>query len=121
MKAARSDAADPYDLAGHVDDLESLQEVLTVVGQGGPVGTELLADALLDLVDGQADARGQVTGGNDDRRLTDDLVLSVDNFCELRERLQAVVGVRFLGRLLRRLPGRLPALLVVMFKNGPPC
>ena len=54
---ARPDAADPDDLAGHVDDLESLQELLPVVGQGRPVGAELLSDAVLDLVDREADAR----------------------------------------------------------------
>ena len=44
-----ADAADAHDLAGHVDDLEALEQMAPVVLQRGPVGAELLADRVLRL------------------------------------------------------------------------
>ena len=46
----RADAADPDDLAGHVDQLEPLEQLAAIVLQGRPVGAELVVDHLLDLV-----------------------------------------------------------------------
>ena len=45
----RADAADADDLAGDVDELEPLEQVASVVLQGGPVGAELLVDRVLAL------------------------------------------------------------------------
>ena len=59
-EGARADAADTHDLAGGVDDLEALEQVAAVILQRRPVGAELLVDRLLDLVGGDADARGRV-------------------------------------------------------------
>jgi len=42
-----ADAANTDDLAGHVHDLEALQQVAPIVLQGGPVGVELFADIRL--------------------------------------------------------------------------
>ena len=55
-----ADAADAHDLAGHVDDLEALQEPAPIVLQGRPVGAELVVDDALELVDRETDARCQV-------------------------------------------------------------
>jgi hypothetical protein len=70
------DAAHAHDFAGHVRDLEVLQQVAPVTLQGGPVGAELPADHLSQLIGGDAGCGGQVTGGDDDRRLADDPVLT---------------------------------------------
>ena len=43
----RADATDTHDLAGDVDDLESLEQVASVILQRGPVGAELLMDRVL--------------------------------------------------------------------------
>ena len=56
-ECSRADAADAHDLASDVDDLEPLEQVSPIVLQGGPVGAELLADRLLQLVGGQTVAR----------------------------------------------------------------
>ena len=48
----RADAADPDDLARHVDDLELLEQVTAVGLQGGAVGAELLVDGMPQLVGG---------------------------------------------------------------------
>ena len=44
----------PDDLAGHVDDLEPLEQVAPVVLQRRPVRAELVVDRVLDLVGGDA-------------------------------------------------------------------
>ena len=71
----RADAADAHDLAGHVDDLEPLQQVAPIVLQRGPVGAELLVDRVLRARRRHAVGRVQVAGRDDDRRLADDPVL----------------------------------------------
>ena len=96
-----ADAAHPHHLAGHVDQLEPLQQPALIVPQGGPVGAELLAEHPLHLVGGQAVGRFQVTGWDHDRGLADDPVLAVDQLTELGQRLQAVAGVCLGGALLR--------------------
>ena len=106
MKATRADTADPDDLAGHVDHLEPLQQMATVVLQRGAVGAELLVDDLLELVGRHAGGVGELSRGDHDRRLTDDAVLAVDEFCQLGQRLQAVVRAR-LQRPSCELPSRL--------------
>ena len=60
----RPDAADAHDLAGHVDDLEPLEQVAAIVLQRLAVGAELLVDHVLQLVDGEPDAAapGLATG-----------------------------------------------------------
>ncbi len=102
-----ADAAHADHLAGHVDDLEALQQVAAVLLQGGPVGPELLVDHVLELV-GRVAVHGlQVAGGDDHRWLAHDPVAAVDHLAELRQGLQAVAGVRLLGVLA----GELLALL----------
>ena len=101
------DAADADDLAGHVHDLEALQQVPPVILQGGPVGAELLVDRRHELAGGQAVGGGQVTRRDHDRRLADDPVVPIDQLAELGQRLQAVTRVRLRGGLLRPLPGQL--------------
>ena len=113
MNARVPDAAHADHLAGHVHDLEALQQVPPVVLQGGPVGAELLADQVVDLVRGQAVGGGQVARRDHDRRLADDPVLAVDQLAELGQRLQAVAGVRLRGSLLRPLLRRLRRLLLL--------
>ena len=61
MNARSPDAADAHDLVGHVDDLEPLEEVAAIVRQRLAVGAELLVDHVFHLVDGETDARGQVS------------------------------------------------------------
>ena len=51
-KRPGADTAHANHLAGHVHDLEAFQQVTPVVLQGGPVGAELLADRVADLVGG---------------------------------------------------------------------
>src|SRR6185437_16189339 len=79
-----ADAADTDDFAGHVHDLEALQQVALVVPQGGPVGAELVTYQLVDLVGGNTGRGGQVAGRDDDRRLADDLVPPVRQLTQLR-------------------------------------
>ena len=105
------DAADAHDLAGHVDHFESLEQPASIILQGLSVGAELLVDDALELLDRQADARGQVTQRDHDRRLADDPVPAVDLLGQLRQGLQAVAAVRLLGRLLGLLLGLLVDLL----------
>jgi hypothetical protein len=45
-----ADAAGTDDLAGEVDDLELLEQMASVLLQGGPVGPQLFADDVFDLV-----------------------------------------------------------------------
>ena len=114
MKAPGADAAHPHHLAGHVDDLELLQQPALIIAQGGPVGAELLMEHPLDLVAGQAVGGFQVPHRDHDRWLADDPVPAVDQLAELGQRLQAVMGVRLGGHLLGVLlgpPGRLGLLL----------
>jgi hypothetical protein len=49
MNAWVPDAANPHDLAGHVHNLEALQQVPPVLWQSGMVGAELLTYQLVDL------------------------------------------------------------------------
>ena len=56
--------------------------------------------------------RGQVAQRDHDRRLADDPVLAVDELGELRQRLQAVAGVRLRGGLLGALLALLRLLLL---------
>ena len=58
-----SDAAHADHFAGGVHDLETLQQPPPVVWQGGPVGAELLADHLVDLIGGQPVGGGPVANG----------------------------------------------------------
>ena len=51
-EGARADAPDPDDLAGHVDDLEPLEQKTPVVLQRRTVSPELLVDHMLQLVRG---------------------------------------------------------------------
>ena len=44
---AGADAAHAHDLAGHVHDLKTLQQVTPIVLQRGPVGAQLLTERLL--------------------------------------------------------------------------
>ena len=103
-----ADAADPDDLAGHVDDLELLQQVPPVVLQGGPVLPELVVHRLLDVVGGHPVLLLEVPDRDHDRRLADDPVAAVDQFAELGQGLQAVPGARLAQVLLGLLgrPGR---------------
>ena len=57
---AGADAADADDLAGHVDELEALQQLAPIVRQGRPVRAELVVDQPAELVGGQAVGVGQV-------------------------------------------------------------
>ena len=66
-----ADAAHTDHLVGHVDDLEAIQQAALVLSQGGPVGLELLADQVVDVVGRDAGDGGQVARGDDDRRLAD--------------------------------------------------
>ena len=45
-----ADAAHPDHLAGHIDQLEPLQQLAPIILQGSPVGTELRTDVALSLV-----------------------------------------------------------------------
>ena len=102
-----ADAAHADHLAGHVDDLEALQQMAAVLLQRRSVGPELLVDRVLDLV-GRVPVHGlEVAGGDDHRWLAHDPVAAVDHLAELRQGLQAVAGVR----LLDGLAGDLLALL----------
>ena len=65
-----------------------------IVAQGGPLGAELLMEDALDLVGRQAVGGCHVPRRNDDRRLTDNPVASVDPLAELGQRLQAVARAR---------------------------
>ena len=51
-EAPGADAAHPDHLAGHVDDLELLQQPAAIILEGGPVGAELLVEHPLHLVAG---------------------------------------------------------------------
>ena len=51
----------PYDLVGHVDDVELLEEVAAVVLQRLAVVAELFVDHVFQLVDGESDAWRQVS------------------------------------------------------------
>ena len=101
------DAADADDLAGHVDHLESFEQLAAIVRQRLAIRAELLVDHAFHLVDREADARRQVTQRDDDRRLAHDPVPAVDSLGQLRQGLQAVAGVRLPGLLLGGLLGRL--------------
>ena len=61
MNARSPDAADAHDLVGHVDDFELLEEVAAIVLQRLAVGAELFVDHVFHLVDGETDARCQVS------------------------------------------------------------
>ena len=65
----RADAPDPDDLAGHIDDLELLQQMAAVVLQRRAVGTELFEDRVLKLVGGHPVGWPEVSGRDDDRWL----------------------------------------------------
>jgi hypothetical protein len=78
-----ADAAHPDHLAGHVDQLEPLQQLALVVAQGGPVGAELLPERPLHLVAGQAVGALQLPHRDHDWRLADDPVVAVDALGEL--------------------------------------
>ena len=45
-----ADAANPDDLAGHIDQFEPLQQVAAIIEQGFPVRTEPVVDSILELV-----------------------------------------------------------------------
>ena len=66
-------------------------------------------DLVLDRFGRDAEGLDQVTHGNDERRLTHDPVLTIDELREFRQRLQAVTRVRLLDRLLGCLPDPLVA------------
>src|SRR6516164_8636656 len=107
------DAADADDLAGRVHELETLQQLTPVILQGFPVGTELITDRLPGLAGRQAVGGGQVTQGDDDRRLGDDPILPIDLFAELGQGLEAVPRVRLGDRLPCPLRGQLRRLLLL--------
>ena len=107
MKARCADASHPHHLAGHVDDLEALEEMTPVLLQGGPVGAELLVNHLLDFVTRISVHGFEVPRRNHHGRLADDPVAAVDHLAELGQRLEAVAGVGLFDALL----GRLRALL----------
>jgi len=94
-----ADAAHPHHLAGHVQDLEPFQQLAPIIAEAGPVGAKLLPELVFDLVAGQTEGGFQVAGRDDDRRLTDDPVVPVDQLTELRQRLQAVAGASLRGLL----------------------
>ena len=100
MNARSPDAADADDLVGHVDDFEPFEEVAAIVRQRLAVGAELLVDHVFHLVDREPDPRCQVSQRDHDRWLADDPVPAVDMLGQLRQRLQAVAGVRLPGLLL---------------------
>ena len=97
---ARADAANAHDLAGHVDNLEVLEQVAPVVLEGGAIGAELLMDGVLHLAGGQGGKGCQLPHWDDDRRLGDDPIVSVHVLRELRKRLQAIARPRLQRELL---------------------
>jgi hypothetical protein len=109
-----ADAADAHDLAGHVDGLEPFQQVAVIVAEGGPVGTELLAQEAFHVVARNAVGGFEVPCRDDDRWLADDPVLARGQLGKLRQRLQAVARASLCGLLACDLPdtlGRLGVLL----------
>src|SRR4029453_11310742 len=77
-EGARADAADADDLPGHVDDFEAFEQVPPIRLQRGPGGGELLRGGGVHLVDRETGGPGQITQRDDDRRLADDPVPTVD-------------------------------------------
>ena len=110
-KCPGADTADTDDLASHVDDLEALEELPSIILQRLPVGAELVVNGAFELVDRQTDTRGELTKRDDDRRLTDDAVLAIHHFGKFRQGLQAVASVCLLGPLLGSLDVTLAATL----------
>ena len=99
----RTDAANADDLAGCIDDLESFEQVPSIVLQRRAIGPELLMNRVSQLVSRHANVRREFTSWDDDGWLADDPVLAVDLLRQLREGLQAVAGVclqRVLPRVL---------------------
>ena len=88
---AGADAADPDDLAGHLDHRELLEQVPPVRLQGAPV---LAQDAAQLLVQRAGLHVGKhLFGGDDHRGVADDPPPPVDQGGELIQRLRAVAGV----------------------------
>jgi hypothetical protein len=95
---AGADAADPDDLAGHLDHREPFQQVPPVRLQAAPVlvqhGLQLLIQRVgLNVAEDLLDR-------DDHRRVSDDLPPPVDHGGELAQRLHAVAGVRLGQQLL---------------------
>ena len=86
---SRSHAPDAHDLAGDVDELESLEQSASIVGQGRPVGAEQLVQALRTS-SAETPYVGQIPPGPS-RGIAHDPTLSVDHLGELREGLEAVL------------------------------
>ena len=98
-----TDAPDAHDLAGHVEHLELLEQVPSVISQRRAVAAELLVDGALELLHRVALARRQLPHRYDHRWVAEDPVATLQVLRQLREGLQAVTGVR----LLHPLPGAL--------------
>ena len=98
---AGADAADPDDLAGHLDQGELLEQVPPVGLQGAPVLAQHGADLLVDRVG--LHIAEELLDRDDRRRVADDPPLPVDHGGELAQRLHAVGGVGLGQRLLQHL------------------
>ena len=86
---ARSDAADPDHLAGHLDEPVAVEEVAAVALEALAVTAEHLEDPLLELL---GLIRGdELPRGDEQRRVADDPRLAVDHPDEAIERLHAVL------------------------------
>jgi hypothetical protein len=87
-----ADAPHADHLAGHIDQLEPLQQLTLIVAQGGLVGPELRFEVAFHRRFGEAIGGLEVPRRDHDRRLADDPVPSGDHLGKLRQRLQAVAG-----------------------------
>ena len=97
---AGADAADPDDLAGHLDQRELLEQVPPVGLQGAPVLAQHAAQLLVDRVG--LHVGEELLDRDDQRRVADDPPLPVDHGGELAQRLHAVAGVGLGQHLLGR-------------------
>ena len=83
-------AADAHDLAGHVGEVELLEQVAAVALQGPPVASQHAPQELVDLV--ALDTLEEVPDRLDEGRVADDASLPVHDVGELVEGLEAVAG-----------------------------
>ena len=91
-----------------------------IVAEGGPVGTELLAQEAFHVVARNAVGGFEVPCRDDDRWLADDPVLARDQLGKLRQRLQAVARASALVKpLLRPATVKLAASRFTSYSNGP--
>ena len=98
---ARSDAADPDHLAGHLDEPVAVEEVAAVPLEALAVTADHLDDPLLELL--ALILGDELPGRDQQRRIADDPRLAVDLVDEAIEGLQAVLLPGLRDVLLRRL------------------